>query len=98
MILAAIVLTGCAHQQPAMPAGNIPPPSSAAALAFDPPLAMYDAPIDLSRADRGEAAFAGYEDESISYYGIYSDNRQASDGSDQVVRDAFSIRIGTARR
>ncbi len=94
-------MSGCASDKQAMQASNTPPPPSqvtCAALAFDPPITLAEGPVNISRDNRGPAALAGFEEPSTSTYGIYSENRQADDGSDFVVRDAFSFRTGQVSR
>ncbi len=71
---------------------------TAAALAFDPPITLAEGPINISRDDRGPAALVGFEESSTTYYDIYSDNRQADDGSDRVVRESVSFREGQSSR
>lgn len=44
------------------------PAAPAAALAFDPPVLAGMPQLDLSRDDRGTAAFAGFQDATTTYY------------------------------
>jgi hypothetical protein len=100
LLLICAGLTGCAASQPALPAitTNAPPNYGAAALVFDVPITMDEAPLNLSRSNHGQAAFAGFDDSSTSYYDIVTDNRQASDGTDQYIREAVSERVGSTHR
>ncbi len=84
-----------------MQSGNTPATpmnATAAALAFDPPLTLAEGPINISRDDRGQAALVGFQEASTSAYGIFSENRQADDGTDRVVRESVSFRTGITRR
>src|SRR3954452_16105543 len=99
-ILAAALLGGCATQHPApVPAPlNTTSTTGSAALAFDPPLTLYQARLDLSRSTRGNAAFAGFEDTTTTYYFVRTDDRQASDGTERFQRDGYSAKLGAIRR
>jgi len=73
----ALALAGCASQ----PAGVLPVQQShayddapAAVLAFDPPAVAGMPQLDLSRDDRGTAAFLGFEDARTTYYSLTSDD------------------------
>jgi len=97
VIISAIFLAGCVSQPPAgqPPAAE---PVASSALVFDPPIAMYNAPLDLSRSTRGEAAFAGFEDTATTYFDVWTDDRQTTDSTDRFVREGFSEKIGATRR
>jgi hypothetical protein len=99
-MLVGLVMTGCAANQPAMPVDITPPPDegSAAALVFDVPITLDQAPIDLSRSNHGPAAFVGFDDSSTTYYDIVTDNRQSTDCGDQFARESLSERVGTSHR
>ena len=79
-------------------AAAVAPVISSAALAFDPPLTLAEGPVNVSRDDRGPAALAGFEETSNSKFAVFSDNRQATDGSDRVVHETVSFRFGESRR
>jgi hypothetical protein len=100
LLLAAVLLTGCASSTPVVQTVNIPsgPMYASAALAFDPPITLNQPELDLSRSNRGEAAFIGYEDVTTSYYDIYNDNRESTDLSDRFVRESVTERIGVTHR
>jgi hypothetical protein len=70
----------------------------ATALVFDSPITFNDEPIDLDRSYRGNAAFAGFEEPSVNYLDVYTENRQSTDGFDYVTRDSFSEKIGAVHR
>lgn len=55
---------------------------AASALAFDPPVALDEPALDLSRAGRQPSAFFGYEEGFAEYYRLTVDDRQLgySDG------------------
>ena len=94
------MLTGCAAQQPVMPAVIIPPAAemASAALCFDAPITLDQPAINLSRATRGPAAFIGFESTSVSYYDIVSDNRESTGWGDGFVRESFTERVGSTHR
>jgi hypothetical protein len=97
LFIAAALLAGCASStHPVMSNGNDKP--SSAALVFDPPVAMYDRPLDLSRNNRGEAAYAGFEDTTTTYFYIHTDDRQTTDLSDRFVREGYSDKVGSVHR
>jgi hypothetical protein len=103
LLLAGLLLTGCATEQPAMQAGNMPQVTgsggtAASALAFDAPITLYAPYVDISRDDRGTVAVVGYEEGGTSYYDIVTDNRQTTDGSDQFVRESLTERVGVTHR
>ena len=96
-LLAASILTGCAAQ-PKPVISQTDAPIASSALAFDPPVTMNVTPLDLSRDTRGEAAFVGFEDSSITYFDQYSDDRRTTDNSDRLQRETYSERVGDIRR
>src|SRR4051812_43445193 len=73
-------------------------PSHATALAFAPPIAAAEPPLDLSRAGRQPGAFVGYEDLEQTYMYIRTDDRFSADGTDRYERRAIIEKIGTATR
>jgi hypothetical protein len=101
-ILAGALLAGCATEPPVMQTSNTTPPQpitgGSAALVFDAPITLAEAPINISRDDRGPAAFLGFVDESVSSYDTFSFNRQSSDRSDRYFQDSFTEKTGTIRR
>ncbi len=74
----ALALAGCASQ----PSGvssvqqshGYDDSSSAPVLAFDPPAIAGMPQLDLSRDDRGAAAFVGFEDAQTTYYSLTNDD------------------------
>lgn len=111
-LLAAGVLAlgGCATQPPA---ASSPPhhplgvytQASAAALVVDPPVLAGNPRLDLSRDDRGPAAFAGFEDSTTTFYYLgvddwYSDNNATGrDGQpENFERHAVSETFGVVHR
>jgi hypothetical protein len=99
LLVAGLMLSGCASEQPVMQADNAPlvtgsAGATASALAFDVPITLYAPYIDISRDDRGPVAVVGYEEGGTSYYDVVTDNRQTTDGSDQFVREAVTERVG----
>jgi hypothetical protein len=85
----AIALVGCASQ-PAVPRARsarspeiVESPryeeSTASALVFDPPVAYGEPPLELSREDRLPSAFVAFEEPTITYFWIHTDDWQGSD-------------------
>jgi hypothetical protein len=100
LLIGAVLLTGCATQQPAVQTVTIPPAPSyaSAALVFDAPITLTMPYIDISRDDRGQAALVGYEEGGSSTYDIVSDDRRSNDFSDGYVRESFTERTGITHR
>jgi hypothetical protein len=96
------LVAGCAAH-PAQPVTTTQPvstvvPGGAAALAFDPPVTLYERPLNLDRTGRGEAAFAGYEDSTTTYFDIWTNDRRTTDLSENYVREGYSEQVGSTRR
>lgn len=78
--------------------------ATAAALVVDPPVLAGNPVVDLSREDRGPAAFAGFEDSTTTFYylGIddwYSDDNGRRDGQNEdFQRHAVSETFGVIHR
>jgi len=75
----------------------------AATLAWDPPVSAGEPRIDLSRENRGPAAFAGFDSGATTFYDIYTDDRQMIDWSrdganDYFYRRAISEKVGVNYR
>jgi uncharacterized protein YcfL len=100
LILAGLILTGCASQQPAMQADNTPPAPArtSAALVFDAPITFSEPEIEISRDDRGAAAFMGFDEGSTVQYDTYSYDRQSTDRGDRYVQDSITEKTGTLQR
>lgn len=102
LIIFAALTVGCAAQKPV--AENRYPiyrePAASGSLAFDPPIARYTPPIDLSRDVRERAAFVGYDELSTTFYNIYTDDKQYLCGPDnsRYQRRAISERVGISYR
>jgi hypothetical protein len=99
-LLVAGMMTGCAAQQPTMPAVTIASnvDVASAALVFDAPITLDQEPIELPRDIRGPAAFAGYQSTSTSYYDVFSYNRQSTGRGNFFYRDAVTEQVGTSER
>ncbi len=101
IIVGASLLAGCATH-PVQPdtAQTVPvgPKASSAALAFDPPLTLNERPLDLSRSGRGEAAFAGFEDTTTTYFNIWTDDRRTTDFTNSYVREGYIEKVGSISR
>src|ERR1700722_13550286 len=101
IIIAASLLGGCAAQPmqtEAVQPVSAAPTASSAALAFDPPLTLSQRPLDLSRSGRGEAAFAGYEQTTTTYFDVWTDDRRTTDASENYVREAYVEQVGSNSR
>ena len=76
-VILIAALAGCSSQT-----ANVAPsqqaqiyqPGCSAALAFDPPVISGMPRLDLSRDGRGTAAFAGFQQESTTYYFLQTDD------------------------
>ena len=105
-ILGVSFLTGCAllsgcaashASQPDATALRTYAPAPAAALAFDPPGDAY-MPY-LSRDDRGEAAFGGFQDLSTEIYDVQTNDDQLYfNGASTYERRVVSDRVGDVYR
>jgi hypothetical protein len=76
-IILIAALAGCASQPASVaPSQQVQTyqPSCSAALAFDPPVISGMPRLDLSRDGRGTAAFAGFQQESTTYYFLQTDD------------------------
>jgi hypothetical protein len=103
-IIAIVLLGGgCASQKtPVATAEPTTQPryavASAGALVFDPPVAIGQPPLQLSRNDRQPAAFAGYDASTTTYSYVRTEDRQTGDRHDRVERDAISEKVGVSYR
>lgn len=78
LILAGIGMTGCVAQQTPEDEVELEPvyaEAQAAALLFEPPVAMGQPALDLDRPGRAEAAFWGLEGPSVTYHVVRTDDR-----------------------
>ncbi|MBC7783380.1 MAG: hypothetical protein H7144_06025 [Burkholderiales bacterium] len=75
-----IFLGGCATYQDRAGVSPTEPKvysaNAAAALVFDPPIAIYTPMPDLSRDGRSAAAFYGYEQPVVDSYHLYQRDEQ----------------------
>ena len=85
LVIAALFAAGCASA-PSRPTETVytdrctATVRPAAALVYDPPITLAEAPLDLSREGRDEQAFLGYEDGRVTFFYIHQDDRQLSFG------------------
>jgi hypothetical protein len=98
IVISVGLLAGCAAQPSATPPPVANLNNASSALVFDPPIAMNVPPLDLSRDTHGEAAFAGFEDTTTTYFDVHTDDRQTTDLSDRFVREGYSEKVGATRR
>jgi hypothetical protein len=107
-IILSVCLSGllgcqCFHKpasatQPSVSADRLYEPSHTSALAFSPPIAQADAPLDLTRADREPAAFVGYDDLIRTYIYVRTDDRWTGDGTGNYERRAIIEKVGASTR
>src|SRR5688572_20445562 len=85
---------------------------TASALVFDPPVAMDEPRLQLSRADRGPGVSVGYDELIAEYYSVRLDDRQVGNGAggrgfgrfggigsfDRYERRAVSEKVGVRYR
>jgi len=101
IVFGASLLAGCATQPvqtEAVQPVSAGPTASSAALAFDPPLTLNQRPLNLDRSGRGEAAFAGFEDTTTTYFDVWTDDRRTTDSSENYVREAYIEKVGSTTR
>lgn len=110
LIFAGMLLTGCAgrartservHAQPeATLTGYSYEPSSAAALAFDPPVVANAVMPNLSRDGRETTAYVGFDSVITTHFYLRTDDRQViyGDDSGRYERRAISERFGVSYR
>jgi hypothetical protein len=86
LFILSLALTGCGSAPTAeRPLTELPPrppllPVTAAALAFDPPVALAGPLPSLSRDGRQNAAFVGYESQITDTYFLSQRDQQRFDG------------------
>ncbi len=105
VMILGLALAGCAATKPAdqadRPERSGPPytPAAAAALAFDPPLAMGLPLPDFSRDGRAPEAFAGYEDQITTYsYTRQRDEIRVRTDFGELDRRAYTDRVSITTR
>jgi hypothetical protein len=99
ILISATLLAGCVSEPPATMSKSNPNLATAtAALAFDPPIAMNEPALDLSRSTHGEAAFAGFENTTTTFFDVHTDDRQTTDLSNRFVREGYSEQVGSVSR
>lgn len=98
--LILFVLTGCASHKVAQVA---PAPAayldrSAPSLVFDSPLVMNEPRLVLPREPREPAAFVGFEELTTTFFYVRNDDRQLSDGTHWLSRQAVTEKAGVSYR
>ena len=99
LMILVFIVGGCAAKQP----GRLSAPqryddASSASLVFTPPVSLGHAPLELARDDRTPRAFVGYDEITTSYFHIWTDDRQTSDGTDRYLRRATIEKMGVSYR
>jgi hypothetical protein len=93
---------GCAARSPKRPDGMGMRPTyedaPAAALVFDSPVTLNEPPIFLPRDQRQPGAFVGFDELTITYQYLRTDDRHTNDGTDRYIRRSVSERIGVSYR
>ena len=94
--------TSSASTQPvSQPTTQIEPlyeSAQAAALAFTPPIALNEPPLELSRDMRERTAFVGYDELIRSYIYVRTDDGFSADGTDRYDRRAIIEKVGSSTR
>jgi hypothetical protein len=110
LIIAAMLLTGCAGRAKTSQRLQAPPeaelvnywyaPSTASALAFDPPVVASAVTPNLSREGRETTAYVGYDEVITTHFYLRYDDRQVIHGSgpERYERRAISERFGVSYR
>jgi len=100
LILPLALLAGCTNKS--MPQTlHTPHPYTdfaSSSLAFSPPIAQNEPPINLARDQRQPGVFIGFDEVSASYFYIRTDDRMTNDGTDHYVRRAIIEKIGVSYR
>ena len=117
MLLTLMLLCGCAASAPtteAEPLARAEAPASAdvsgksafdeavaAALVFDPPVALGEPELLLARDQRQAGAFVGFDQVTTTFSYVRIDDRQRLEHGhfhDRVERRAISVRMGSSTR
>lgn len=108
LLILALALIGCdSTPKTGNPVAELPPrlpllPVTAAALAFDPPVALAGPLPSLSRDGRQNAAFVGYESQITDTYFLSQRDQQRFDGRgeshNQFDRTAYTGRSSVTTR
>ena len=99
VMLGSLLIVGCKTQDPPPTAMRPVVPSNAStALVVDPPILRTGPALDLDRDNHGQAALIGFEEPVTTYSDVFTLNRQATDGSDRIVKQAVTERIGVTHR
>ena len=101
-IVGCLFLVGCAAQRPQV--GQFQPSCTpqadgpALALACDPPVTVGQPALYLDRASREPGAFAGYDQPTVTYSYLRTDDNYNPDKEGKYNRDAVTERIGVSTR
>ncbi len=105
LLILVIIGSGCVSERQERQRVAVAPatqpyyqPKAAAALAFDPPMAMGQPQQTFSREGRSPAAFAGYEEQRVEYHQLYQRDQQNSDRGDRLDRQAYTVRSSVTVR
>jgi hypothetical protein len=103
-----MLLVGCAasphagqnrqHEGQPAPVAHQYDDAPAASLVFTPPVALGEAPVALSRADRQRGAFVSFDSITETWIYVRSDDRLTSDHTDRYVRQSISEKVGVSYR
>jgi len=72
--------------------------SASAALVFQPPIAMGEPQLALSREGREIEAFMGFDQTSTTYHYVRFDDRQSDDFEDGYERRSVTVQVGVSQR
>lgn len=71
---------------------------ASSSLAFSPPIAQNEPPIDLARDQRQPGVFIGFDELTASYFYIRTDDHMTNDGTDHYVRRSIIEKVGVSYR
>ena len=106
LLIGAMMMSGgCATQHYAANTPNAAPRSvtesigtPAPALAFDPPITADQAQLALDREPREPSAFQGYDEPTITYSYLRSEDQIDDRGRTYLDREAVTYRVGVTTR
>ena len=99
ILVGSLLIVGCKNQEPPATAMHpVEPINASTALVFDPPILRTGPALDLDRNNHGQAALVGFEEPVTTFSDVFTLNREATDGSDRIVKQAVTERIGVTHR
>jgi hypothetical protein len=104
LTLTMLAVAGCSWEshppttQPAAVIETVYEPALASALAFTPPIAQNEPPLDLARDLRRPGAFVGFDEVTRNFTYVRTDDRFSADGTDRFERHAIIEKVGSSSR